>query len=521
MKQETAVKLIEDNLTAIYGYAYGKLYDKSKAEDLSSEIIVEVLSSVKSLKDDNSFWGFVWRIAENTFRKFIRKQELISKAMSLDTDNHAEMLDFSVSFEKIEQDEQIYRLRRELSLLSKLHRNICIAYYVHNKSCSSIAKEFSISVEMVKQHLFKARKILKEGMKMERKLGEKSYNPGTLRLDFWGDRNLYNSICDKKLPGAILLAAYNRPSAPEDLSVELGVAMPYLEEEIEILTAAGLLKENGKKVETDIVIITDEYEKKFVEATKGVYPQIGEKLYNSIVNMLPKIRDLQFVGNDYDDNRLLWCIMSIVLFRGYEIASYKAPAGEPHKLALGCNGWVFGYDNNYENIHYLGVTLKNCISTDGSWFAAVNYRVAEQASHLSHSCFREMTDAMISAIENGKADCNNSRLTSLIENKFIISDNGNLSANFPVFSESVYNELLKIVNDDAESVADCMIDISNKAEALLSTTVPKALKGECADIAKIHHGMDVAAFIIESLVDSNKLIVPAEKIPLGVFGVKK
>ncbi len=521
MKQETAAKLIEENLTAIYGYAYGKLYDKSKAEDLSSEIIVEVLASVKHLKEEKAFWGFVWKIAENTLRKFIRKQELINKALALDTDNHAEVLDFSTNFENNEQDEQLYRLRRELSLLSKLHRNICVAYYVNNQSCSSIAKEFSISVEMVKQHLFKARKLLKEGMKMERKLGEKSYNPGTLRLDFWGDTNLYNNICDKKLPGAILLTAYNNPSTAEELSVELGVAMPYLEDEIESLVAAGLLKEKGKKFETSIIIIFDDYEKKFAEATKIIYHNTGEKLYNSISNMLPEIRKLQFLGNDYDDNRLLWCIINIALFRGYEIASEKTPTGEPHKLALGCNGWVYGYNNDYEYHHFYGITLKNCISKNGSWFTAVNYRAAYKAGCLSHSDFGQMSLVMCSAMEGCKSDCNNTRLPSLIEEKFIISENGNLSANFPVFSEEVYNELLGIINADAEMIADCMIDITNKAEVLLSDTAPKELKSECRDVAKIHHGLDVAAFIVESLIESRKLIVPDEKTPLGIFGVKK
>ena len=33
MTQETVLRLIEKNLTAIYGYAFNKLYDKSEAEE--------------------------------------------------------------------------------------------------------------------------------------------------------------------------------------------------------------------------------------------------------------------------------------------------------------------------------------------------------------------------------------------------------------------------------------------------------------------------------------------------------
>ena len=60
-----------------------------------------------------------------------------------------------------EQDEEIYRLRRELSLLSKMHREVSVMYYVKNMSCSEIAKAQNISIEMVKYHLFKTRKLLK------------------------------------------------------------------------------------------------------------------------------------------------------------------------------------------------------------------------------------------------------------------------------------------------------------------------------------------------------------------------
>lgn len=221
MTETQASELLLENLNAIYGYAFARLYSKDRAEDLSNEIVCEILRSVGNLKEEDKFWGFAWKVAENTFRKFIR---------------------------------------RELALLSKVHREVCVAYYVQNKGCSKIAKEQGISVEMVKYHLFKARKLLIEGIGMTRTLGEKSYNPGIFRLNFWGDWNGYGEICKRRLPASIVLAAYDAPLSLQELSVELGVAMPYLEEEVEILEAAGLLTKKGTKYQTSIVILTDEYE---------------------------------------------------------------------------------------------------------------------------------------------------------------------------------------------------------------------------------------------------------------------
>ena len=65
-----------------------------------------------------------------------------------------------------------------------------------------------------------------------------------------------------------------------------------------------------------------------------------------------------------------------------------------------------------------------------------------------------------------------------------------------------------------------MIDISDKAEKILAEHAPVALKDQCGDIAKIHHRLDVAAFLMEELIKENKLIVPNEKTPLCIWGVK-
>jgi len=43
------------------------------------------------------------------------------------------------------------------------------------------------------------------------------------------------------------------------------------------------------------------------------------------------------------------------------------------------------------------------------------------------------------------------------------------------------------ISDIIEEVANCMIDISDKAEKILSEHALASLKGQCGDIAKIHH----------------------------------
>ncbi len=522
MTEKRASEILSKNLTAVYGYAFSKLYDKDKVDDLASEIVCEILSSARNLQNEEAFWGFAWKIAENTFRRFIRKSELAKQTVE-PTEENIGVYDLSPAEEYIQKEtesEELYLLRRELSLLTKIHREVCVAYYVDNKSCSQIAKEQNISVEMVKYHLFKTRKLLKEGIGMTRTLGEKSYNPGTFKLDFWGDWLKYGDLFKRKLPGSIVLAAYYEAMTAEALSMELGVSMPYLEEEIEILEAAGVLKKTGEKYQTSIVIITDVYEKEFVKSTSAVYTETAKSVFEKATNLLPQIRRLDFIGNDYDDNRLLFGILNLAFVAGYILARKKSPLGQPNKLALGGNGWIFGYDNDWVNHHFHGVAMETWNKSKTAWFSAENYRVIKSAQMYDHYDFRNKAEAMCDAILGKEANKANPALPWLIENKFILCEDNKLSANFLVFNNAVFKKISSILFGIAEEVADCMIDISNKAEKMLAEHVPDLLKEKCGDIAKIHHRLDVAAFLLEELVKENKLIVPNERIPLCIWGVR-
>ena len=516
-------KLIQDNLAAFYGYAYEKLYDKDKATDLAHEIVVEILSSAKNLRDDNAFWAFAWKIAENTFRKFIRREDLKRKC-ELDSEKVCYQTVYSPEHEYIiheDEKDSTYLLRRELSLLAKAHRDILIAYYVDNKSCAQISKEQKISVEMVKYHLFKIRKILKEGIGMTRELGEKSYNPGVLRIDFWGDYNRYSSLCDRLLPGNILLAAYKKPISAEELSLELGVAMPYLEDEIAILVAAGVLKEVGKKYQTNLVILTDEYEKSFEKETAPIYEDISAEIYDKVHEALPQVRELDFKGSDYDDNRLMFALLNIAFVNGFGRSNHLSLYGEVPELPLGCRGWIWAYDNDFKNSHFRGVSMYTSNNAGTAWFSSENYKVIELCQLYEHSYFSKKAEAVWDAILENETNRNNPTLPWLIENRFVFSDNGRLTANFPVFTDSVYSNILEILEPATARIADCMIDISDRATKILEKSAPAALKGQCATIAKINHRLDVAAFILEKLIADGKLYLPKEKTPLCMWGVKK
>lgn len=520
MDKATASKLIEENLHTIFAWSLSKLYDKDDAEDLAQDIICAILKSVHRLENDDAFWGFVWRIAENTLGAKLRKK----RPDTVEWDESFCGTYWATPEDEVIKSDEIRLLRRELSLLSNQYREVTVRYYIYGKSCTEIAAELNISEGMVKYYLFKTRKILKEGIGMTREYGKKSYNPQTFRMDFWGgDGNMYWKLFERKLPGNIVLAAYDKPVTMTELSIELGVSVPYLEDEIEILEKHEIIKKIGDKYQTNIIIFTDEYEKKALAKFKPIYEKSTESFNHLLDLMLPKLKELDFYGKDYDDNRLKWTFANLALYHALcksdDLGREKY--GEYPPLSNGSFGFVYGYDNDYANHHFNGI-YGHCENDEKTaWVSVENYRIIEACQNWQPHKWEDTMRAMTDATLFKKADENNEQLIRLINEGVISSDNGKLSPNFPVFTEEVFHQIQEVLAPMTCEACSCMAHICDIAEEMLKDYVPKALKDRCGQLARINYQMDVMALIMETMVGNGQLSIPDKEVNLCMFGVTR
>ncbi|MDD4496407.1 MAG: sigma-70 family RNA polymerase sigma factor [Eubacteriales bacterium] len=522
MDQKKAAQLVSENLKTLYAFSLSKLYDKSEAEDLTNDIICEVLKSASHLKNDEAFYGFMWRIAENTFKTRIRKKQ--TQFVAFDEDFVGAY--WTTPEDEFIKGEEINILRRELSLLSKQYREVTVAYYIRGNSCSEISNDLSISIDMVKYYLFKTRKLLKEGFGMTREYGERSYNPGVFRMDYWGggDNSCYWQLFKRKLPGNIVLSAYDAPITLQELSVELGVAAVYLEEEIDLMMQHDIIRKSGDKFQTNIIIFTDVYEKDFIRKAVPVYETVAKQFNDKIDEILPRLYSINFKGNDYNKNRLKWAFANIALMYALNLSDAKGRErfGSYPPLSNGSFGFVFGYDNDYQNHHFHGI-YGHCPNHENTaYFSVENYRIIEKCQHWEPVNWDKSVEAMCDAILEKAPDESNVMLTRLIDEKFISVSNGKLSANFPVFTADILdNQLWEMLKPLSEEVCDCTTEICDLAAKTLRNYVPKALADKCDHLSYIHHQMDVMAFIIEEMVKQGSLKLTDSSEKLCVFGVKR
>lgn len=252
MNKQKSDELITKYLPKVYGFAVTKSFSYDEAEDLCADIISELYRSLlKSGKIYNTD-GYVWRISEHVYSKFVTSKKK-HEGISID----GMEIPFQDEYFTNENDEQLIRLRREISFLTKVRRKIVFSFYYENQSIAAISANMKLHVGTVKWHLNKARNELKEGFVMERKIGKLGLNP-VKATNFGHSGNPGTNggpefYLGDSLSLNIVYSVYYEPKTREEIAEELGVTPVFIEDKIDFLGNNGFLVKQAKNRYTTYV----------------------------------------------------------------------------------------------------------------------------------------------------------------------------------------------------------------------------------------------------------------------------
>lgn len=261
MIEELIAEFTEHYMEKLFYFCLKKTGNSIEAEDLTQDIALNILTALNKGTIPDHFSAWVWRIARNRYSVWADAKHRKSESITGVDLGDYELEDHSEStLDRMIRDEQLSLLRRELAFIGSEYRSIVVAYYIDHMSIREIAASLSLSEGSVKQRLYRARKILKEGMNMAREFGVRSYKPEEIYYSLGyarhGKKDQPNSIMTHTLYVNIFLEAYGNPSTAEELSLELGVALPYMENELEYLTRETFLIKKDGKYQTSFPIIS-------------------------------------------------------------------------------------------------------------------------------------------------------------------------------------------------------------------------------------------------------------------------
>lgn len=287
MNKRQADQLIVKYLPKIYGFAMKKAFSYEEAEELSSDIVAEVYLSLLSAKEIYNTDGYIWRISEHVYSKFVSSKKK-QKGISI---NGMEIPDQTQIFDE-DPNEELELLRREIAFLTQTRRKIVYAFYYENKPISAITKEMGIPEGTVKWHLNKARNDLKEGFGMERKIGKLGIKP-IEAINFGHGGNPGNNggpdyYLGNKLNLNIVYSVYHEPKTMVEIAEELGITPVYIEDAVKELENNGFLVKQGANRYTTYVIFNPEsYSLEQQDKQKQKQMEIAEILVREYV---PQVR---------------------------------------------------------------------------------------------------------------------------------------------------------------------------------------------------------------------------------------
>ena len=286
MRDRLINEFAENYMEKLFYFCLKKTGSHIEAEDLTQDIALQIITALNKGTIPTSFSAWIWQIARNRYSVWAKEKHNRNESVTDSDISDYEIEDESENIlDGMVCTEQMALLRRELAFIKSDYRNIVVSYYIENNSVRDIASLLSISISVVQQRLHRARIILKEGMNMAREFGKLSYNPENIA--FWvnglhganGEPGIYVS---RSLSKNIMLAAYRTPATAEELAMEVGVALPYMEEELSTLVDATLMKKNGNKYETNIFIVSAEAQEKICAHVRGIAPELTKAIIDTM-----------------------------------------------------------------------------------------------------------------------------------------------------------------------------------------------------------------------------------------------
>ncbi len=255
-------------LSKIFYFCLKKTGNEQDAAELAGDISLQVVQALSKGTEPDQFDVWLWAVVRNRWARWAAKRYYHAPDQ-VDIEECEQLLASEQCLEEeYIQSQDLMRIRRELAFVRSDYRQILVAHYFEEMSVSEISRRFGIPIGTVKTQLQNSRRILKEGMNMARQFGTRSFQPEQIDFSSSGAQpsGLPFSAVQRKLPINILCEANNNPSTIEELSMELGVSMPYMEEEVNLLEKAELLRKlDGGKYLTNFFISPRECQNEIIE----------------------------------------------------------------------------------------------------------------------------------------------------------------------------------------------------------------------------------------------------------------
>ena len=314
------------HMDGIYQSALMQTRDEHLAQELVQETYLHLLEALAKNTTITHPKAYLQSVMRNCFFMHLRKKYKLSTVyfgdLPQEPPHHAD-------FSALERSQDGEAIRRELAFLSHTYREVMVRYYMKNQSVAHIAQALSIPKGTVLSRLDMGRKKLREGMTNMEHFKEHSYHPQGLYMSINGRTGQGGepfSCIHTAIEQNILIVAYEKPLTVAEIAQALGTPMAFIENSVEKLVDAQLMKREGQRVATDFFIRTQEDKLPALAAAKDFAASTFDTANPIVMDMVEKYSQIPGFAAFNPTQKYLCALLSIRI--GIEGRIFEAATGK-------------------------------------------------------------------------------------------------------------------------------------------------------------------------------------------------
>lgn len=174
--REAFDEMIRIYQSKVINIAYGMLSDREDALDASQEVFIKIYKSIDGFRESSSLSTWIYRIAANICKDYLRKRQRTAKTVSIDNTDDEDNEIFTIPDsgdtpeEKIEKAELQEEIKRAINSLSEDYKTVLVFCDIEGMSYDDIARILKCPTGTVKSRLNRARQALRKKISENREL---------------------------------------------------------------------------------------------------------------------------------------------------------------------------------------------------------------------------------------------------------------------------------------------------------------------------------------------------------------
>lgn len=275
---------ITKHVEYLFALALKKCGDVNDAEDLTQETLLAAFQYINRGGNISNMKYWLTSVLSNKWNDTLRKKyqlPLVSVDVIMDIEDYNDEIE--VDRPTTEQ------VRREVSYLAKLQREVIVKHYLEGKKVQDIARELRIPKGTVLSRLSSGRDQMRKGFESMEQYEKQSYVPEHLEVGCSGNPGFneepWSLVNDDLMKQNILIVAYEQPVTAVEIAKALGISTPYVENAVEDLIKCELMTKNGNKVVTDFLISTPSERSSKLD----VQLDFANQQYQAVLNLITEL----------------------------------------------------------------------------------------------------------------------------------------------------------------------------------------------------------------------------------------